>query len=399
VYSFFVTYALIDGWVPNEGGKLSRSILDRWILSRLNETIREVNESLESYEPNMATAAVDRFIDHLSNWYLRRSRRRFWAETGANDEIDADKNAAYDTLYQVLVKLSKLLAPFVPFVSEVMHQNLTQNVETGAPESVHLCDWPKSDSIDEKLNSDMEFVLKLVSLGHAARNQANIKLRQPLSEIAFAVGLESEKDIVSRYTDLISDELNVKHVRLLDVTAEVVSYQLKPLPKQLGQKYGSRFPEMRKAIMNLDPRDAATQLQNGEPIEVSLNGDTFEILPEEVEVIVEAKAGFSTASEGSYLAALTTELTNDLKMEGLAREFVRRVQNLRKSADLNVNDRIEVQYSSSKLMAEAVEVHQEYISEETLAIMLKQAEKPSGKYQEEYTFGDEKLVVAILPSK
>jgi isoleucyl-tRNA synthetase len=397
VYSFFVTYAVIDSWSPNNDHRLSRSLLDKWILSRMNETIREVTDSLNSYEPHMATASIDRFIDHLSNWYLRRSRRRFWAETGESKEVDADKNAAYDTLYQVLVTLSKLLAPFVPFVSEVMHQNLTQNVESDAPQSVHLCDWPQSDSIDEELNNDMAFILRLVSLGHAARNQANIKLRQPLSEIAFAVGLDSERDVVSKYTALIANELNVKSVRLLDVTAEVVSYQLKPLPRQLGQKYGSRFPELRKAILKLDSRKTATTLQNGDSIEVSLNGDKFEILPEEVEVIVQAKEGFSTASEGPYLAALTTELTHELKLEGLAREFVRRVQNLRKSADLNVNDRIRVQYTSSQLMAEAVEVHETYISEETLAEELKQAKKPTGEFQEEYVFGDEKLVVAISP--
>ncbi|MFX1579946.1 MAG: isoleucine--tRNA ligase [Promethearchaeota archaeon] len=397
VYSFFVTYAIIDSWFPNNDHELSRSLLDKWILSRMNETIQEVTDSLNSYEPHMATAAIDRFIDHLSNWYLRRSRRRFWAETGESREVDADKNAAYDTLYQVLVTLSRLLAPFVPFVSEVMHQNLTQNIESDAPESVHLCDWPQSDSIDEELNNDMAFILRLVSLGHAARNQANIKLRQPLSEIAFAVGLDSERDVVSNYTGLIANELNVKSVRLLDVTAEVVSYQLKPLPRQLGQKYGSRFPELRKAILKLDSRKTATTLQNGDSIEVTLNGDKFEILPEEVEVIVQAKEGFSTASEGPYLAALTTELTHELKLEGLAREFVRRVQNLRKSADLNVNDRIRVQFASSQLMAEAVEVHEVYISEETLSTELKQAKKPSGDFREEYIFGDEKLVVAISP--
>jgi isoleucyl-tRNA synthetase len=399
VYSFFVTYALIDGWVPTKKAKSNPSLLDRWILSRMNEVNREVTEYLESYEPNMAAAVVDRFIDHLSNWYLRRSRRRFWVESGLSDEADADKNAAYDTLYRVLVDLSRLLAPFVPFVSEVMHQNLVRSIDSEAPESVHHCDWPAVGPVDDVLNSEMALVLRLVSLGHAARNKANRKLRQPLSEIAFAVGLDKERDVVRRYSDLISNELNVKSVRLLDVTAEVVSYQLKPLPKQLGQKYGSRFPEVRDAILGLDSRAASTRLQTGKAIDVSVKGEKFEILPEEVEVIVEAKEGFSTASEGSYLAALTTELTKELELEGLAREFVRRVQNLRKSADLHVNDRIEVQYSSSKRMVEAVEFHEEYISEETLAVSLKQAKKPVGKFQEKYTFGDEKLTVAISPSK
>ncbi|MFX1560844.1 MAG: DUF5915 domain-containing protein, partial [Promethearchaeota archaeon] len=399
VYSFFVTYALIDGWVPRDDAKLVPSLLDRWILSRMHEVIREVTDYLESYEPNLATSAISRFIDHLSNWYLRRSRRRFWAESGTSDEVDADKSSAYDTLYRVLVSLSRLLAPFVPFVSEVMHQNLVRNMDSEAHESVHHYDWPSSGPVDEVLNSEMALVLRLVSLGHAARNKANRKLRQPLSEIAFAVGLDKERDVVTRYSDLISNELNVKSVRLLDVTAEVVSYQLKPLPKQLGQKYGSRFPEVRDAILDLDPRSASTKLQDGKSVEVSVNGERFNILPEEVEVIVEAREGFSTASEGSYLAALTTELTQELELEGLAREFVRRVQNLRKLADLNVSERIEVQYSSSKRMAEAVEFHEAYISEETLAVSLKQAKKPSGNFQEKYTFGDEHLIVAISPSE
>jgi isoleucyl-tRNA synthetase len=302
-------------------------------------------------------------------------------------------------LYRILVTLSRLLAPFVPFVSESMYQNLTQDIETDRPESVHLCNWPRSESIDTELNTEMEFILRLVSLGHAARNQANCKLRQPLSEIAFAVTSDVERDIVTRYKDVIADELNVKEVRLLDVAAEVVSYQLKPLPKQLGQKYGSRFPELRDAIFQLDPRAVSTRFMNGDSVEVTLSGERFSVLPEEVEVIVEAKKGFSTASEGPYLAALTTELTHELKLEGLAREFVRRVQNLRKSADLNVNDRIEVQYSSSKLMNEAVEVHQAYISEETLAESMTQVRKPAGKFHEDYTFGDEKLVVAITRAK
>ncbi|MFX0055831.1 MAG: isoleucine--tRNA ligase [Candidatus Hermodarchaeota archaeon] len=399
VYSFFVTYALIDGWVPKKGLKTTPSLLDRWILSRMNEVAQDVTAFLESYEPNMAAAVVDRFIDHLSNWYLRRSRRRFWVEAGSSDEEDADKNAAYDTLYRVLVKLSRLLAPFVPFVSEVMHQNIVRSVHSDAAESVHHCDWPVSDAVDEVLNSEMALVLRLVSLGHAARNKANRKLRQPLSEIAFTVGLDKERDVVMRYAELLGDELNVKSVRLLDVTAEVVSYQLKPLPKQLGQKYGSQFPALRSAILSLDPREASTQLQAGKSVEVEVNGEKFEILPDEVEVIVEAKEGFSTASEGGYLAALTTELTRELELEGLAREFVRRVQDVRKSADLNVNDRIEVQYSSSNRLAEAVEFHQQYITEETLATSVKQVKKPGGDFQEEYKFGEENLVVAIALSK
>ncbi|MFW9909321.1 MAG: isoleucine--tRNA ligase [Candidatus Thorarchaeota archaeon] len=401
VYSFFVTYANMDGWKPKKNERMSLSLLDKWILSRLNEVIREVTKYLETYEPNMATATVDRFIDHLSNWYLRRSRRRFWAEAGASDEVDLDKNAAYYTLYTVLMKLSQLLAPFVPFVSEVMHQNLARSVDSKAPESVHHCPWPESDPeyVDETLNNEMDLVLRLVSLGHAARNNANMKLRQPLSDIAFAVGLDKEKDVVIRYADILGNELNVKNVRLLDVVSEVVNYELKPLPRQLGQKYGSRFPAIRDAILGLDPREASSRLQGGEPLEITVNSEAIQILPDEVEVKVEARKGFSTASEGSYLASLTTELTSDLEFEGLARDFIRRVQDLRKSSELSVNDRIQVQYSSSQRVSDAVESHEAYIMDETLSDILKKAKKPSGKFKAEYTFGDEKLELAITPSE
>ena len=401
VYSFFVTYANIDEWSPNSRTKLTRSQLDRWILSRLNQVVDDVTEDLESYQPNIATEVIDRFIDNLSNWYLRRSRRRFWAEGGVSAEVDADKNSAYDTLYQVLTTLSKVIAPFVPFVSEAMYQNLVRNFDDNAPESIHHTNWPESDSklIENKLNEEMDLVLKLVSLGHAARSKANRKLRQPLAEIAFAVGLDSERNTVTKYAKIIGNELNVKNVRLLDVSAEVVSYQLKPLPKQLGQKYGARFPKIRKEILKLDLGTTSKELQNGNSIEIQVDGETLEILPEEVEVIVEAKEGFSTASEGSYLAALTTDLTHELKLEGLAREFVRRVQNLRKSADLNVDDRINVQYASSELLSEAVSTFEKYITEETLAADLKKVEKPMGDFNTEDTFDGEDLVVGISVSK
>ena len=192
---------------------------------------------------------------------------------------------------------------------------------------------------------------------------------------------------------------NVKEVRLLDVVGEVVSYDLKPLPRQLGQKYGARFPAIRKAILKLDPKDAATSLQAGKPINVRVEGEDIKILPEEVEVKVEAKEGFSTASEGSYVAALTTEITKELELEGLSRDFVRRVQDLRKSSDLNIDDEIEVQYAASDRVVEAVEAHMDYIKDETLAKVLKQSKKPAGKFKNTYTFGDEKLSLAITPTK
>ena len=400
IYSFFVTYANIDGWKPDAKKPLISSQLDLWILSRLNEVVAEVTLQLESYEPNRATAEVARFLDHLGNWYLRRSRRRFWAKAGASEASDADKHAAYTTLYHVLVEISRLLAPFVPFVTEEMHQNLVRTLDSQAHKSVHHCKWPQVDpeTEDPDLIAEMALVMRLVSLGHAARNKANRKLRQPLQEAAFVVGTASERDVVNRYADLIRDELNVKDVRLLDTAVEVVDYQLKPLPKQLGQKYGSRFPGLRDAILELKPQTAAARLQKGESIDVELEGDSIQILPEEVEIRMDAHEGFSAASEGLYLAALVTELTTELELEGFAREFVRRVQELRKTADLKVDERIDLLYRATDRLTEAVNSHRAYIVGETLTLRLEEVDQPSGLASSKHTFNGEELEIALQRS-
>jgi isoleucyl-tRNA synthetase len=372
VYSFFVTYAEIDGWRPRAGRAARYGLLDRWILSRLNEVVQEVTARLESYEPNLATAAVNLLIDDLSNWYLRRSRRRFWARAGANEATDADKEAAYATLYRVLVTLAKLLAAFAPFVTEAIYQNLVRSLDKEAPESVHHCDWPTADPawLDPRLTSEMALVTRLASLGHAARNKANRKLRQPLAEAAFAVGAPGERAVVEAYADLLADELNVRQVRLLDAASEAVDFQLNPYPRQLGQKYGSRFPALRQAILEMEAEAAGSRLLSGLPLEVDLAGERVQILPDEVEVRVQAHAGFEAAADGAYVAALRTELTEDLVLEGLARELVRRIQEQRKTAGLHVADRISLRYWATPRLMAAIEAHEAYIRGETLAVEL-----------------------------
>jgi isoleucyl-tRNA synthetase len=397
VYSFFVTYANIDGWSLKDRGDPSYGSLDLWILARLQQTIREVSRRLDVYEPDLATKIVNEFLDDLSNWYLRRSRRRFWAKAGASQESDVDKNAAYSTLYQVLVELSKLLAPFVPFISEVIYQNLVRSFDKESPESVHHCKWPEPDPeyLDEDLTSEMALVMRLVSLGHAARNKSGLKVRQPLSEVAFGLGAHNEGSIVKRYAEMIGEELNVKTVRLLDATSEAVDYQLKPLPKQLGQKYGSRFPALRKAILDCDAEEASHKLLENQSIKVELEGEMLEILPEEVEVLLQAQEGFSVAAEGPYLAAIVTELSHDLILEGLSREVVRRIQDLRKQADLNVDDRIQLQYDASSRLQEAINRHRQYLEDETLAVDLQHSQKPSGIEVAQHEFDGETLTIAL----
>jgi isoleucyl-tRNA synthetase len=397
VYSFFVTYALIDSWLPGNGMPTAPAELDRWILSRLNQVVSQVTAGLADYEPDSATAAVNGFLDDLSNWYLRRSRRRFWAKTGASPASDADKQAAYESLYQVLTTLVRLLAPFVPFVTEVIYQNLVRSIDRQAPESVHHTDWPKVNEtvLDEELNRDMALVKQLVSLGHAARNHAGRKVRQPLAEAAFSVPLHEQREVVIRYADLIADELNVKQVRLLDTAAEAVDFRLNPLPKQLGQKYGAGFPAIRKALLELEAEPAALRLQAGHSIELESPQGLIEVHPDEVEVRIEPHAGLSAAADGAYLAALQTELTPELAAEGLAREVVRRVQELRKQQDLQIDDHIVLRLAASQELRQAIEDYRTYIMNETLADSLELLNSFVGTAQMEDTFEGHSLSMAL----
>jgi isoleucyl-tRNA synthetase len=295
------------------------------------------------------------------------------------------------------VTLGKLLAPTMPFLAEELHQNLVRSLDPKAPESVHLADWPEYEAyhVDEGLNRDMELVMKLASLGHAVRNQKGLKVRQPLAEAAFAVGSPDEARALEAYADLLADELNVKRVRLLGSAGEAVSYSIKPLPRQLGQKYKGQFPQVSQAILALDPESAARSLQAGQPVPVTVNDQTLDVLPEEVEVRVEARHGLAVASDGPYLAALATDLTPELVGEGLAREFVRRVQDLRKTADFDIADRIRLYVQATPILAEAIQRHRDYIMGETLSVELAEGQPPEGAAALTVEFDGETVTAGI----
>jgi len=392
VYSFFVTYANLDkptvSTLP-----IATSDLDRWLLSELNVLVRDVTEAYENYDVPNATRPIEGLVEKLSTWYLRRSRRRFW-----KSESDSDKQAAYSTLYTALVTVAKLLAPAMPFLAEELYQNLVRSLHHVSPESVHLAEWPEvlPEMIDESLNRDMALVMRLVSLGHSARQKANRKVRQPLAEAAFSVGNSFERKAVHTYADLFLDELNVKQVRLLDRSTEAVSHTIKPLPKQLGQKYGNKFPAIQRAILAMNSEEAAHTLLEGNPLKVQADGGTYDVLPHEVEVKAVAREGFAVAEEGAYVAALVTELTPELAQEGLAREFVRRVQDLRKSAELDVADRIDLFVEASPNLRSAMEAHQDYITAETLTSKLVFESPPEGAPVVEDAFDGEKVRVGLV---
>jgi len=391
VYSFFVTYASLDKPALNSTMNVEND-LDRWLLSSLNTLIRDVTEAYEQYNVPNATRPIEVFVDHLSTWYLRRSRRRFW-----KSESDSDKQAAYTTLYTALITVAKLLAPAMPFLAEELYQNLVCSVDVNAPESVHLSLWPDCDKslIDDTLNREMVTVMKLVSLGHAARNKADRKVRQPLSEAAFSVGNIEERDTVETYAELIKNELNVKRVRLLDTSSEAVVFRIKPLPRQLGQKYGNRLPVIAEKIAGIDPESAARKILNGQSLEINIGVETLKILPEDVEVHAQAREGFAVATEGPYLAAVVTELTPELVREGLAREFVRRIQDLRKHAGLNIADRIQLYIQASSGLVEDIQGYQDYIMAETLASGLNFETPPKEAVVIEDIYEGEKISIGL----
>jgi len=393
VYNFFVTYANLDKWTPAVGTEPpARSDLDRWILARLQQVIAEVTAQMDEYIIYKAAQVIEKFVDDLSNWYVRRSRRRFW-----KSEADADKHAAYATLYEVLVTLTKLLAPFLPFLTEAMYQNLVRRVDARAPESVHHCDFPRVDTakLDTALLAEMEAARKVVNLGHSVRAENNLKVRQPLARVLVVAPYEQRARLAQMAT-LIADELNVKTLQLVEQEAELVTYKLLPNNRLLGPKFGAMFPQVRAALNALDPYSAVATLRAGKNLALDVNGQRVELAPNQVLITPQPRAGFAVKADGEYVVALDTNVTPELKAEGLAREFVRRVQDLRKSAEFDIADHIRVYYTATPTLANAIETHRAYIMGETLADELHASAAPANAAVAQDAFDGEKVTVAIV---
>ena len=361
-YAFYVLYADIDSFDPTKY-TLDRSTLnsmDRWLLSRLNSLIKEVDADLGGYKIPEAARALQDFTDELSNWYVRRSRERFW-----ESEMTQSKINAYLTLWTALVTLSKLAAPMIPFMTEEIYQNIVRRVDPSAPESIHLCDFPVADEslIDEELEHHMEEVLKIVVLGRAARNEANVKNRQPLS-VMYVGGAEALGDL---YKDIIEDELNVKNVIFTDDMSRFSSYTFKPQLRTLGRRFGKRLNEVREILANLDGSAAKKELdETGQLVIHTADGDET-LAPEDLLIEASRVDGFASASEGGYTVALDTDLTEDLIKEGYVREVVSKIQSMRKEADFNVMDHIKVCVKTSDRLADVVREFSSEISEDVLA--------------------------------
>ncbi len=406
VYNFFVTYAKLDGWQPNDSNQLSAlsgqlSVLDKWILSRLNEVVARVTENFEDYDAYRATLAVQDLIEDLTNWYVRRSRRRFW-----RSEHDADKDAAYATLYHVLVTLTKLLAPVTPFVTETMYQNLVRGVDADAPESVHHCEWPVADesASDQTLLDEMDLTRRIASLGLAARDSAQLKVRQPLARALVHVS-ESATERMSESTpysllptpmlDIIADELNVKSIEFVQEAGALVQYKVLPNLKLLGKKLGKLVPATRAALDAADADAIVAKINAGENVLLSVEGQEIELSPEELLVQTEQAEGLAVAADKLITVGIDTAISEELAAEGLARELVRRIQNMRKDAGFDISDRIVIYHQAEGAVYRVFKAWGEYIKAETLANDIKHQLIPEAAFQRKERVDGDDLMLGV----
>ena len=369
--SFFTIYANLDGWRPGRPALefADRPPLDRWILLRLDRLVDAITEHLEGYRVVEAARGIERFVDNLTNWYIRRSRDRFWAGTA---EEQAGKESAYQALYEVLTTVSRLIAPFTPFLAETLHGHLERGRLEGAADSVHLEAWPSTahDRDDEELDEAMAAVQRIVRLGHAARNTHGLKTRQPLAAVTLVTADRSLEERVRPQLDLLRDELNVREVRWADRRADYVRHEMAPVFPRLGPRLGKRMPALKRALAEADGDRLAERLESDGHIQVEVAGEPVELEAADVEVRLVERAGTATQGDRELLVALETDLTPDLVAEGWAREVVHRIQAARKAADLDYADRIRVRYRADEELAAAIAAHRDWIAHETLAVEL-----------------------------
>jgi isoleucyl-tRNA synthetase len=373
-YGFFSLYAGLSGFDPTSPASAAPSALDRWILAELADTVREVTERLEAYDPAISGRRLTTFVDDLSNWYVRLSRRRFWRGAGEDSE------AAFRTLWTCLKTLSLLLAPYTPFLAERLWQGLVVSVDPGAPDSVHLADWPEPDAAadDPELRAAMAEVRRLVGLGRQARTDAKVKVRQPLARALVTVPAERRGEVAG-LLDLVAAELNVKRVGFASGEDGLVAYRLVPNFRALGPRFGRQAPAVAAAVREADAGELAPRLQAGERAELEVPGvGPVELGPDEVGVAEEPVTGWRVVREGGASVALDLTVTPELRLEGLARELVRAVQDLRKDAGLKVSDRIELAVEAPGEVAEAVRAHGDYLQAETLAVALHDSPRGEG---------------------
>ncbi len=386
-YAFYILYADIDNFDPTRHKLVRENLtpMDRWILSRLNTLIGHVEAYLDDLKMTEAGREMQDFMDDLSNWYVRRCRERYWGK-----DMTADKEAAYMTLYTVLKTMALISAPFTPFMSETMYQNMVRTVDKSAPESIHLCDWPKKDEsfIDPELEANMAAVLDIVVLGRSARNAANIKNRQPVASM-YVQG----KALPDMYVSIIADELNVKEVRFVDDASSFISYRVKPQLKTLGPRYGKLLPKINQYLAGEGVGNAVVAAHNsGESYKFDIDGTEISLAAEDVLVSTEENAGFVTVTEHDLSVVLDTNLTPELIEEGFVREIVSKVQTMRKEAGFEVTDHIVLSHHGNSLIEGIFARHGADIAADTLADSIKLG---SAGYVKDWEINGESVTLGV----
>ena len=375
-YAFFVLYANIDGFDATkytlEYDKLG--VMDKWLLSKLNTLTKTVDEHLANYRIPESARALQDFVDDMSNWYVRRSRERFWAKGMEQDKINA-----YMTLYTALVTVSKVAAPMIPFMTEEIYQNLVKSVDASAPESIHLCDYPgvQNELIDEKLEADMDNVLKLVVMGRACRNASNIKNRQPIGQMFVKAGF----DLPEFYQEIVADELNVKNVKFTDDVRDFTSYSFKPQLKTVGPKYGKMLGGIKATLDQLDGNAAMDEINETGSLKLDINGQEVTLFKEDLLIDTAQIEGYVSENDNGITVVLDTNLTEELLGEGFVREIISKIQTMRKEAGFEVMDKIKVTYKGSEKAEAVFAANGTQICSEVLAVSAEKAE-PAGFVKE-----------------
>ncbi|WP_027877417.1 isoleucine--tRNA ligase [Meiothermus cerbereus] len=372
VYGFFVLYANLDKPNLNQRPPVrDRPEMDRWLVARQQQLIEQVTFALDAYDARGAGKALEQFVEELSNWYVRRNRRRFW-----KNENPTDRESAYASLWEALVTVSQLAAPFTPFIAEALWQNLVRSVQPQAAESVHLSDWPQADPslVDQALLTQMGAVVKVVGLARSARAASGIKTRIPLPRVLVTAPSEAELAGLRHFADEIADELNVKQVEVLGLGEELLTYRVLPNLPVLGKKYGKRVPAIRAALAELDSQMVAQTLKAGRGLSLEIEGERIVLEPTEVLLEALSPEGFAAQEDGGYMAALEVRLDEELLLEGLSRDLIRLVQQARKEMGLNVSDRIHLTYLADGKYALSLARFGRRLQEETLALSLEQGE-------------------------
>ena len=387
-YAFFVLYANIDNFDASKYtlDEKTLTVMDRWILSKLNSTVGAVDDNLANYRIPEAAKALQEFVDDLSNWYVRRSRERFWAKGMEQDKINA-----YMTLYTALVECSKAAAPMIPFMTEEIYQNLVRSIDASAPESIHLCDFPAvhENHIDTELENNMDEVLKLVVMGRACRNTANIKNRQPIGQMF----VKADKVLPEFYQDIVKDELNVKAVTFTQDVRSFTSYSFKPQLKTVGPKYGKMLGGIKAVLSSLDGNAAMDELNATEALKLDVNGQEITLFREDLLIETAQMEGYVSENDNGITVVLDTNLTPELLEEGFVREIISKIQTMRKEADFEVMDKITVTYTGTEKAEKVFADNADMIGTETLAVSVQKAE-PAG-YVKEWKINGENVTLGV----